>query len=102
MKRLQIIASYAALTLAATVLVVWQLVAWLVERPLRYSGTLPVHCGLQIDSAYAASLPGIREEVAALMAERRIPGVAVAVSVRGRMMYSEAFGYADIDRRIRA
>jgi len=96
------IGSYAAFTLAATFLVVWQLVAWLVERPLRYSGTPPVHCGLQIDSAYAARLPGIREEVAALMAERRIPGVAVAVSVRGRMMYREAFGYGDIDRRIPA
>src|SRR5262245_34659175 len=102
MKRWQIIGSYAAFTLAATFLVVWQLVAWLVERPLRYSGTPPVHCGLQIDSAYAASLPGIREEVAALMAERRIPGAAVAVSVRGRIMYSEGFGYGDIDRRIPA
>src|SRR5262245_21586423 len=102
MKRWQIIGSYAAFTLAAAFLAVWQLVAWLVERPLRYSGTPPEHCGLQVDWAYAASLSGIREEVAALMAERRIPGVAVAVSVRGRMMYSEAFGYADIDRRIRA
>lgn len=102
MKRWQIIGSYAAITLAAVVLVVWQLGAWLVERPRRYSGTPPVHCGLRIDTAYAASLPGIREQVAVLMAERRIPGMAVAVSVGGQIAYSEGFGYADMDRRIPA
>jgi CubicO group peptidase (beta-lactamase class C family) len=102
MKRWQIIGSYAAITLAAAFLVLWQLGAWLVERPLHYSGTPPLHCGLHIDSAYAASLPGVREQVAALMAERRIPGMAVAVSVGGRIVYSEGFGYADLDRRIPA
>ena len=102
MKRWQIIGSYAAIALAVAFLVAWQLGAWLVERPVHHSGTPSVHCGLQIDSVYAASLPGIREQVAALMAERRIPGMAVAVSVRGRIVYSEGFGYADTDRRIPA
>jgi CubicO group peptidase (beta-lactamase class C family) len=102
MKRWQIIGSYAAITLVAAFLVAWQLGAWLIERPQHYSGTSPVHCGLRIDSAYAASLPGIREQVGALMAERRIPGMTVAVSVHGRTVYSEGFGYADLDRRIPA
>lgn len=100
MRRWQLIGSYAAIALAAAFLVVWQLGAWLVERPVHYAGTPPVHCGLHIDSAYAASLPGVREQIAALMAERRIPGMAVAVSVGGRIVYSEGFGYADLDRRI--
>jgi CubicO group peptidase (beta-lactamase class C family) len=99
MKRWQIIGSYTAITLAIAFLVVWQFGAWLVERPLQYSGTPPARCGLHIDSRYAASLPGIRDQVAALMAERRIPGLTVAVSVRGRIVYSEGFGYADVDRR---
>lgn len=102
MKRSRIIGSYAAIALAAAVLVSWQLGAWLVERPLRSSGTPPVHCGLHIDSAYAARLPGIRGQVAAMMVDRRIPGMAVAVSVGGRTVYSEGFGYADVDRRIPA
>ena len=102
MKRWQIIGSYAAITLTTVFLVGWQLGAWLVERPLHYSGAPPAHCGLQIDSAYAASLPDIRQQVAALMVARRIPGMAVAVSVRGRIVYSEGFGYADLDRRIPA
>jgi CubicO group peptidase (beta-lactamase class C family) len=102
MTRWWIIGSYALITLAAILLAVWQLGAWLVERPLRYSGAAPVHCGLYIDSTYAATLPAIRSHVAALMAERRIPGLSVAVSVHGQIMYREGFGYADIERRIPA
>jgi serine beta-lactamase-like protein LACTB, mitochondrial len=102
MKRLQIIGSYAAIALAVAFLIAWQLGAWLAERPLDNSRTTPMHCGLRIDPGYAASLPGIREQVGALMAERRIPGMAVAVSVRGRIVYTEGFGYADMDRRIPA
>ncbi len=34
------------------------------------------------------------------MAERRIPGMAVAVSAGGRIVYSEGFGYADLSRRL--
>jgi CubicO group peptidase (beta-lactamase class C family) len=102
MTRRRIIGCYAVITLAAILLAVWQLGAWLVERPRRYSGAAPIHCGLYIDSTYAASLPVIREQVGALMAERRIPGMTVAVSVHGRIVYSEGFGYAEMDRRIPA
>ena len=102
MTQWRIIGSYAMITLAAVVLVVWQLGAWLFERPLRYSGVAPVHCGLYIDSTYAAILPAIRGQVAALMVERRIPGLSVAVSVHGQIVYREGFGYADVERRIQA
>jgi CubicO group peptidase (beta-lactamase class C family) len=75
-------------------LVTWQLGAWFVERPVRFSGTTPTRCGLRVDDAYRASLDRIRDQVASMMAERRIPGMAVAVSAGGRIVYSEGFGYA--------
>jgi len=34
-----------------------------------------------------------------MMTERRVPGMAVAVGVRGRIVYSEGFGYADLEQR---
>jgi CubicO group peptidase (beta-lactamase class C family) len=102
MKRWPTIAGYAVIMLAGILLVAWQLGAWLVERPVQDSGTAPLRCGLHMDPMYAGSLPGVHEEVAAMMAERRIPGVAVAISVRGQIAYSEGFGYADVDRQIPA
>jgi CubicO group peptidase (beta-lactamase class C family) len=102
MKRWQIIGSYTAIALAATFLLVWQAGAWLVERPLRDAREPPVRCGLHIDAVYAARLSRIREQVGALMTERRIPGIAVAIAERGRIVYSEGFGYADLDRRVPA
>ena len=102
MKRWQTIAGYAVIILGGTLLVAWQLGAWFVERPVQYSGTVPIPCGLHVDSRYARSLPGIRDQIAAMMAERRIPGMAVAVAARGQIVYSEGFGYADVDRRIPA
>jgi len=59
-------------------------------------GAAPVSCGLQVDSAYAANLARLHDQVGLMMAERRIPGMAVAVTVRRRLVYSEGFGYADL------
>jgi serine beta-lactamase-like protein LACTB, mitochondrial len=102
MSRWKRVGGYTLLALAGALLGAWQLGAWILQRPAPYAGVAPVSCGLQIDSRYAASLPTIREQVAALMAERRIPGISVAVSVRGRIVYTEGFGHADIDRRLPA
>ncbi|HEY7393775.1 MAG TPA: serine hydrolase domain-containing protein [Gemmatimonadaceae bacterium] len=80
-------------------LLAWQFSAWFVERPIHYSGAAPQRCGLQVDSKYAASVSRIHDQVASMMAGRRIPGMAVAVGVRGKLVYSEGFGYADLRQR---
>lgn len=38
-----------------------------------------------------------RDAVCRYMAERGIPGLSVAISVDGRVQYSDGFGYADIE-----
>jgi len=80
----------------------WQVGAWWVERPLR-----PLHgpmatCGTFIDPRYRDALPTLRAQAAAIMMERRVPGLAVAVMVDGRTVYHEGFGWADLDRRVPA
>jgi CubicO group peptidase (beta-lactamase class C family) len=52
---------------------------------------------MQIDPRYRESLETIRAQARAMMAERRVPGLAVAVGVGGRIVYSEGFGCADLE-----
>jgi hypothetical protein len=71
----------AAVAVGCLVLAAWQRGAWYAERPAAFAGAPGPACGLQIDPQYRASLESIRTQVRALMAERRVPGMAVAVGV---------------------
>jgi serine beta-lactamase-like protein LACTB len=41
-----------------------------------------------------------RSATNAIMAADRIPGLSIAVAIRGQMVWSEQFGYADVERRL--
>lgn len=43
-----------------------------------------------------------RDRLQAYLAERHVPGAAVAVSRGGRILWSEAFGYANLEHRVPA
>jgi CubicO group peptidase (beta-lactamase class C family) len=73
--------------------------AWYAERPAAFSGAPGPTCGLRIDPRYRGSLEAIRAQVGAMMAERHVPGLSVAVGVGGRAVYSEGFGWADLEAR---
>jgi CubicO group peptidase (beta-lactamase class C family) len=45
---------------------------------------------------------GVREQIQALMLEHRLPSVAVAVARDGEIRWEEAFGWADLARRVPA
>jgi serine beta-lactamase-like protein LACTB, mitochondrial len=92
---------------AATVaaLLAWQVGAWYVERPLPTAPGADAAgptCGGAVAPRYRGAVPLIRAQVRAMMAARRIPGMAVAVAVRGHLVYREGFGYADLERRVPA
>ncbi len=52
--------------------------------------------------AYADAVEGGRRIVRALMSAADIPAVSVAVAVRGRTVWSAAFGLADLEQRVPA
>src|SRR4051812_35276059 len=83
----------------ATLVVIWQLAAYVVERPAPASGSLPPTCDTYIDSHFRHALPVLRAQAAALINTRRIPGLAIAVWRDGYLVYHEGFGYADLARR---
>lgn len=91
-----------AVALSGLFVAAWQVGAWFVERPAEFSEQSGPVCGTYIESRYASRLNQIRAQVRSMMAERRVPGMAVAVGVRGRVVYREGFGYADLERRVPA
>lgn len=48
---------------------------------------------------YATAIDFARTLVSAMMAESGTPGVSVAVGIDGRIVWSEGFGYADVENR---
>ena len=50
--------------------------------------------------AYAEAVAETRALIQAYMVERGIPGVSAAVGVDGRIVWSEGFGYADVEHRL--
>lgn len=55
-----------------------------------------------IDPHYANAIRAARDHVQAIVEQCEIPGLSVAVAVDGRIVWSEAFGYADRERAIPA
>jgi CubicO group peptidase (beta-lactamase class C family) len=53
-------------------------------------------------AACASTAPPPRSEVRALMAKEAIPGMSVAVAVDGRIVWSEGFGFADLEQSVPA
>jgi len=50
--------------------------------------------------AYPQAVEQARGRVRALMVEKNLPGVSVAVGVDGRIVWAEGFGWADLEQRV--
>lgn len=50
---------------------------------------------------YSTATGHARDSVTTLMKKRMIPGLAITVSVRGQVVWSEGFGYADLEQNVR-
>lgn len=76
-------------------------VAWLAASPLLDSPQAAPAPAQTITAApeYAAAIAEARK-VAMEVHGRGIPGLAVAVGVNGRIVWTEGFGYADVENRV--
>ncbi len=92
----------AALAVAALAIIGWRIVIFEVERaPTRSLANVPVCTGI-LDSDFASRAGDARADLIAMLGEREIPGLAVAVGVGGRLVWSEGIGFADRERSIPA
>lgn len=78
---------------------------WLADRKGRH----PLLASARFGAPYAVPPPAApyteaveqaREVVARLMLENGFPGVSVAVGANGEVVWSEGFGYADLEQRV--
>jgi serine beta-lactamase-like protein LACTB, mitochondrial len=51
------------------------------------------------DGQYSGAVNFSRAQILAMMTERNIPGLSVAVSINGSVVWSEGFGYANLEQR---
>lgn len=94
---------YAALAAVALVLIGWRAAIYALERlpDAPAVASMPA-CPGTLDPRYRDAAARARRHLAALRAEREIPGLAVALGVAGRLVWSEGVGYADRDRGLGA
>ena len=77
----------------------WDVLAWRLERDTSstsYDGSAE---GFVSSSDFEEPVSRARYHLRALMVEGDIPGISVAVSHRGTLVWSEALGYADVEAR---
>lgn len=51
------------------------------------------------NSHYESAIATSREAVRAMMKSAKVPGVSVAVAIKGEIVWNEAFGFADLDKK---
>jgi len=62
---------------------------------------VPSTAGGAASPEWAAAIEQGRRAVRAALSEKNLPGLSVAVGVRGRLVWAEGFGWADLERRER-
>ncbi len=60
----------------------------------------PALAEAQVPARYAEAVEFARALVEAVMEESGTPGMSVAVGIDGRVVWSEGFGYADVEHRV--
>lgn len=85
---------------ATVVLVGWRILARRLLRVQPVAADSVQHCLESTpDARYADAIDKARQQVLAMMRERRIPGMSITVAVDRRVVWSEGFGFADVDQR---
>ena len=59
-----------------------------------------VEAHAEIQDRYNAAIRSGQSAIRALMETSKIPGMSVAVGINGEMVWSEGFGYADLENRV--
>jgi CubicO group peptidase (beta-lactamase class C family) len=90
------------LTCLGVGLVGWRTIILVIERPGVTGPDSTITCPGVLDSAFSGAAGRARPQLRAMLAERGIPGLAVAAAVDGRVVWSEGLGLADREGRVPA
>jgi CubicO group peptidase (beta-lactamase class C family) len=96
-KRLVIVAGIGTVLLC----IGWIALIYLSERTESFVGTpVPTCRTFASEASYTEAVEKARDHVQAMMTERNIPGFSAAVSVDEKLVWSEGFGYANLEKKI--
>jgi serine beta-lactamase-like protein LACTB len=102
-QRLALIAGIAGVAGGALTVLGWRLFArQLLVVPAIAADSVPQCAKTPEDARYAESIRKARPQLLAMMRQRRIPGMSATVAVDGQIVWSEGFGYADMEKRVPA
>ncbi|NIR48491.1 beta-lactamase family protein [candidate division KSB1 bacterium] len=74
---------------------------WFTERSEKYSDLYLPSCESKTENPkYLNQIQTARRHLFAMMKERDLPSASIAVSKNGKIIWTEAFGYADLEKRI--
>src|SRR5215216_1904021 len=100
MKRRRVVRASALLLLAVSIIAL-VLALWRHYGPLSITSEAITRCGEPREAReYKDAIAQARPLVTNLMKSFGAPGMAVAVSVDGELVWSECYGYADVKRKI--
>jgi serine beta-lactamase-like protein LACTB, mitochondrial len=103
MRRLRLTALVIVVVVALVLFGGWRGLLWASERTAAFSGPLQPVCGSPAGGQrFGRAAQRAGRHVQAMLAERQIPGLAVAVTAGGELVWSQGFGYADRERRLPA
>jgi len=80
-----------------------RILSWYVAKTpeLTTDYNVPVHVSVY-DSAYHEQITKAREQLFRLLHERQTPSISIAVSLRGKTVWSETVGYSDLEQKLPA
>jgi CubicO group peptidase (beta-lactamase class C family) len=82
--------------------IIWGVAIAVTERTASFfHAPLPASVSI-VAPRHEPAIRRARDHAQAMMSERQIPGLSVAVAVEGEIVWSEAFGYADRERHVPA
>ena len=64
------------------------------------AGRVPSTALGDLPASWSAAVTRAREAVRAAVVEQNLPGISVAVGVRGELVWAEGFGWADLEGRV--
>jgi len=89
--------AYAAIFILGLLFCGWRAIIWYAERTTPFAGALLPTCGAIVSDEYAQAAEQARDQIQAMMSERQIPGLSICIAVAGKPVWSEGFGYADLE-----
>ena len=90
------------LIISCLLVIILRVLLWNSERSKTETNyEIPYNAGI-INKEDQSSINVARNHLKGLIRERKIPGICIAVSQEGQIIWSEAFGYADLNKKIKA